>query len=963
MHPWPQRRGYILAWLAGLAVLLTLGAILLRAQQRWLVQEEVDELEAIATLKVSQIAAWRAARLGDASMLMVSPYFVKAAVDWLAEGNPEDAGLLLEQMKNTIRFYGYSDLSLLDERGVSRLAVRGGDDGSHPELAAALRRAWSTGEPILTDLHLSAGGVPHLAAVAPLFRGPGRQPAGAVVLWANASSFLYPLVQSWPVPARTAETLLVAREGDEVLFLNELRHRPDAALGLRLPLSRTEAVEVRAALGEAGAMEGVDYRGVPVLAVVRLIPSSPWFMVAKVDREEAFAALRRDQRLLLGLLAALALTGTGMLTAVWQRGAKAFYRQRLELAKQLHSVENRYHVTLMSIGDAVIATDREGRVKFLNPVAEQLTGWRQDEARGRPLAEVFVIINEDTRGKVEDPVARVLREGRVVGLANHTLLLARDGREIPIADAGAPIRDEDGALIGVVLVFRDQSAERAAQRAVEEREEFVRFILDNLPVGVAVNTVDPQVTFDYVNPAFSRLYRLTPEQLATPDGFWQAAYPDEAQRGEIRRRVLADCASGDPERMHWEDVAISRPGEPDSYISARNVPLPNGRMLSLVWDVTHRKRLQQQLLHAQKLGAVGTLAGGIAHDFNNLLQALLILVQTARMKGNDGPFRTTFAEMEQLVRRGADLARQLLLFARRRPPERTRVNVAALVREQVGLLRRLLPENIRLELDLPPDAMHVEADPSQLSQVLANLVVNARDAMPAGGNLAIRAAATNGQLVLEVKDTGVGMSEEVQQHVFEPFFTTKGPGKGSGLGLSVVWGIVAEHDGTIEIASAPGAGTTVRVVLPLAPAPAPGAGEPSSGDHLALGCGERLLLVEDEAGARSALAEMLAELGYRVTAVGSAEEAERLPGEPAFDVVLTDYLLPGANGLELATALQSRWPNLKVIVMSGYAPDDVAASLLASGHGHFLQKPFDMKALARALHAALNPAGVAGNGG
>ncbi|MEP0775592.1 MAG: PAS domain-containing protein [Acidobacteriota bacterium] len=948
----PQRRSYVLAWSAGLAVLLVLGALLLRAQQRRLVQEEVDKLAAIATLKVDQIVAWRAERLADAGMLMGSPYFARASVRWLEQPEPEDAGLILERMRNTMRLYGYSDLSLVDERGTSRLAVRGGQDGPHPELDEALRRAWSSGEPTLTDLHLSEGGTPHLAAVAPLFRWPGRQPAGAVVLRVDASSFLYPLIQSWPVPSRTAETLLARREGDEVLFLNELRHRSDTALRLRLPLTRTDVPAVRAALGVTGPMEGVDYRGVPVLAVLKAIPSSPWVMVAKVDREEALAALRREQGLLVGLLAALALAGTAVLTAVWQLGAKAFYRQQLQLERQLDAAEIRHLVTLMSIGDAVIATDREGRVELLNPVAEQLTGWRQEDARGRPLGEVFVIVNEDTRAPVEDPVARVLRSGKVVGLANHTLLLARDGREIPIADSGAPIRDLEGAIVGVVLVFRDQTRERAAQKAIRDSEEFVRFILDNLPVGVAVNAVDPQVAFDYFNPAFCQHYRVTPEQLATPDGFWAAAYPDPGQREEIRRRVLEDCASGDPQRMHWEEVRIARRGEEPTYISARNVPLAGGRMLSLVWDVTDRKRLQEQLLHAQKLEAIGTLAGGIAHDFNNLLQALLGTVQTARLRVEQGPCADTFAELEALVRRGADLARQLLLFAGKQPGQRAVVNLAALVREQVGLFRRLLPENIRVDVELPANGLPVEGDPTQLGQVLANLAVNARDAMPEGGTLAIRAAATDGQVLLEVRDTGVGMNEEVRRRIFEPFYSTKPLGRGTGLGLAVVWGIVAEHGGTIEVESAPGAGSMFRIVFPAAAAPS-GPGEPSSGSQLPVGAGERVLVVEDEEAARGALVEMLGELGYTVTAVASAEEARRLPDEPGFDVVVTDYLLPGVNGLELATALQRRWPDLKVIVMSGYAPEDVAGSLLASGHGHFLQKPFDMKDLARAVRASL----------
>ncbi len=956
MRKRPQRRWYLLPWLAGVATLALVGTLLVRTEEHRLWQDEADKLEAIATLKVSQITAWRSERLGDAGMLVAQPYFAAACRRWLASPEANDEALILERFKGLVQPYHYHDVWLVDRQGRVRLTARGRGGELHPEAKRALEQAFASGAPTLTDLHLGEGGLAHVGAVAPLPAEGGPSP-GALILQSDANQFLFPLIQTWPLPSRSAESLLVRREEGHVLFLNELLHQHHTALRLRLPLSQEELPAVRAVRGEAGPFAGRDYRGVEVLAAWRAVPDSPWFLVAKVDKEEVFAAARQQLRLLVGLLIALGATGTALAVAAWQRASRAHLTERLALAHRLQASEARHAVTLMSIGDGVIATDREGRVELLNPVAERLTGWQQAEAIGRPLHHVFRIVNEETRQPVEDPVARVLRDGRVVGLANHTLLLARDGRETPIADAGAPIRAGDGEIIGVVLNFRDQTGERAAQKALHEKEAFLRTVLDNLPVGVAVNSVHPTFAFEYINDAFCAHYRVSREALNPPDAFWTAVYPDPVQREEIRRRVLEDCASGEPERMRWEEVPISRPGEPTTYISARNVPLPGGRrFLSLVWDVTERQQLQQKLLQAQKLEAIGTLAGGIAHDFNNLLQAILATVQTAQLKrGDDGFHRDTFATLEALARRGTDLARQLLLFARQQPSESKPVDLAGLLREQAELLRRLLPENIRIVLDCPATAVPALGDPSQLVQLITNLAVNARDAMPSGGTLTLRATAAEREVHLQVEDTGVGMSEEVRARIFDPFFTTKPVGKGTGLGLAVVWGIVQNHGGRIEVDSTPGVGTAVRIALPAASAAAAAHAEVSSGDRLPVGAGERVLLVEDQAEARAALADMLIELGYEVTAAASAEEAQRLPAEPPYHLLLTDYLLPGASGLELADTLAQRWSGLKVVIMSGYAPDDLANRLLASGQRHFLQKPFDMSALAKAMRAALTP--------
>ena len=351
--------------------------------------------------------------------------------------------------------------------------------------------------------------------------------------------------------------------------------------------------------GHKGIVEGRDYRGAKVIAAVLPVPGAPWFMVSKIDTAEALAEWRfRSVMILAMLIAALSLVGVVM-AVVRQRHLKDHYRRLYQSETALNQALMRHRITLQAIGDAVISTDAEGRVELMNPVAESLTGWQQEEARGKPLGDVFRIINETTRLPMEDPVTRVLKEGRVVGLANHTLLIAKDGREAPIADSGSLIRDQQGRITGVVMVFKDQTDERAYLDQILEREERYRLLADNtLDV---IWTMDPDLVFTYVNPAIEALTGYLPEEWI---GSRLPEHCDDTRFMEMADIIQKEIAKGpDHKGVFFETEMHRRDGSPILVEIHGKVTLDaQGNLAGLqgvTRDITQRQKTEQALAKSE----------------------------------------------------------------------------------------------------------------------------------------------------------------------------------------------------------------------------------------------------------------------------------------------------------------------------------------------------------------------------
>jgi PAS domain S-box-containing protein len=1202
MNSFPRWLIVLLA-LTGL-ILLVGGAWFLLRQEHDLRMSAEANLEAAADLKVEQLAEWRFEQLREASVLMESTFFRDAVERWLAAPDADLAEKIITRFRGLQRLFQYQDVMLVAPSGLIKISLRDRSGQLHAGAMHDLVAAFQEKKPVMTELHISPPDAHHhLDVVAPLFSGPhtAGEPLGAIVVTIDARQFIQPLVRSWPTPSPSSETLLVRRDGDSVLFLTELRHLKDTALKVRIPLTNKEVPAVMAVTGTKGIVKGKDYRGVDVISALKPVPDSPWFLVAKVDEDEALATWRSRAFLasafVVGLLA-LMLAAVGL---AWQHNRRIYYKRLFLAEKALREVEEGYRITLMSVGDGIISTDARGRVELLNPVAEALTGWGSYEAHGRPLEEVFRIFNEQSHQPVENPVSRVLAEGLIQGLANHTVLASRDGVERPIADCAAPIRDAHGTITGVVLVFRDQSEERVAQkRLMEERErarqylavagvmllaldtdgrvtminrkgcEILRYREDEiigknwfehfLPLskrdevrevfarmiaeevesdewvenvietrtgetrfiswhnsvvrngnGSIVGTLssgedvtrrklteralessrtnftniveknndgilvlDDQSTVLYANAAASDLFQKgiddlvgsnfgqplvlgekTEILLPLPEGDPRAVelsvsdvdwFGTSAQlvvlhditdrllvektlkASEERMRLLIEAAPigirivqdgqtayvnptflkifgyGASEEVLGYTVEAFYELDDARIIGKHHLSVLSGRrtseyaelkarkktgeifdistwvtgiefqgkpaVLAFIADITREKQLKTQLLQAQKMEAIGTLAGGIAHDFNNILTIISGFSELLLDDRSDAD--RDYDDIQKIFRAsqsGAELVRQLLTFSRKVEPKLRPVKLNVLVTTVEKLLLRTIPKTIEMQLSLAENLEVIYADPSQIEQMLINLAVNAKHAMPDSGklifetrNIALSPEYARAHLgvepgeyvLLTVSDTGHGMERNVLERIFEPFFSTKKPGEGTGLGLATVYGIVKGHRGHITCYSEPGAGTIFKIYLPVLDENLPVIEEPTQ--QSPVGGSEKLLLIDDETHVRILGDRLLSQAGYTVLTAINGREALEIYEEHGkeIDLVILDLIMPEMDGKHCLEELLKRNPDIKVVISSGYSSHGPVGEVMRLGARGFIQKPYMSKELLGTVRTVLD---------
>ncbi|OGR02857.1 MAG: hypothetical protein A2520_01815 [Deltaproteobacteria bacterium RIFOXYD12_FULL_53_23] len=1001
--------------------IIVVGLSIYRNYERDHRREMENQLSTIAELKVNQLREYRRERLGDGAILLGNTSFANLVRRHLQ--HPEDTANSqeLEEWLNKLRTrYQYNQVRLIDTLGITRLSNPAGIAPVTAVIAQRLPEVLKSGQVTIQDFYRhDYNGRIYLAILVPILDPQNsNRPLAMLSLRIDPQRYLYPFLQSWPIPSRTGETLLVRREGQEVVFLNELKFQQDTALALHFPLNQTDLPATQAVLDRTGIFAGKDYRGKSVYADLRPIPDSPWFLVSKMDTSEVYAPLQEHLWLISGFIAVL-LFGVGAIMAfVWQRQRVAFFRERLGSATALKNL-NRVYAMLSNINQTIVRV-REPKKLFQEAcrIAVEDGGFRLawiglldknsgaiNSAASAGMDEGYIAGLNIILGNLpsdQGPTGAACQEGRhsIANDIEHEPNMApwreqalargyRSSAAFPLIISGTvrgclnlyadtvnffndqeiKLLDELASDIAFSLEFSEQEENRRkAEADLRESQQLFATVANTSPALIWMSDLNKQLIW-FNDPWLAFTGRTLAEEQG--NGWTAGVHPDN----------LAHCLQNfseafDARLPFSREYRLRRYDGEYRWLFAQAQPRYDASgvfagYISSSLDISAHRQLENQIRHAVKMESIGTLAGGVAHDFNNILTAIIGYGQIALMSmPQDDPQRLNILPMLEAADRAARLTKDLLLFSRKQISERKTVDLNDIVKTVEKFIVRVIGADIVCETRIADQPLIVFADSHQMEQVLMNFATNARDAMPKGGIFSITTEETilNQEFIeshgfgrpgkyalLTATDSGSGMDGPTLTRIFDPFFTTKGVGKGTGLGLSVAYGIIKEHEGYINVYSEPGHGTTFRLYLPLTGAEIK-AEINTAPEGAPIHGTETILLADDDEALRNIAITTLNRFGYTVIEAVDGEEAVRKFTENQADIqlLLFDIIMPKMNGQEAYEAISKIQPGIKTIFMSGYVPDIIRAQVDLEKSATLLTKPLAPAELLRKIREVLD---------
>lgn len=932
-------------------------------------QQKHNELKAIAELKIRQITGWVKSENTNAAIIAndrnITDY-LRIAPDNFTDERKTSLASHLEKIRKD---YHYDNVSIFLPSGkVVASALPG-------ILQNGISNIFTLNHPAykdtiyISDLYIAAGDSEKifLDIMAPLKSSNGNRMV--IVFRLDARRTIFPLIEYWPVMSRSSETFIIRKEGNSILYLNNLRYQKNTALKFRLPIARTDLPAVKAVSGYIGIFEGKDYRGIDVFAYLNRIPGTKWYMVAKIDESELLEGLY-FKTIVAIILASLLIIMTAVgLSNYYNHRQNQIYKLLYEKEKELWQSQQQFKTTIDSLGEGVIVANLLNRVVYLNKFAEELTGWKLHEAEGRLLEEIYRVSDEETGETKNTVIRQVLVEGNVKDLSNHTVLTAKDGREICVADIVSPILDDNMKITGLVITFMDETEKRNRNRLLQESESRFRSSLDTMMEGCQMIGFD--WSYLYLNDTAEKHNRRPNSELIGRK--YEDMWPGIEKTGVYG--VIKDCLEN--RKSYTIENSFTFPDGRSGWFELKIQPIPEGVQI-LSNDITERKIMLNDLIEAKnKAEEINRIKSfffaNMSHELRTPFVGILGYAELLYDTITDTSAREMLRGLLMTSRRIKNTLTKILSLSELEFSQREYKKGKTDIREIIENVSRefeihALQKNLSLKTNTGNEPLVIETEATLLREILSNLISNAIIYTDRGKvEVIARKIVRNNKMAVQLRvvDTGIGIPGSKQKIIWEDFRqASEGYTRsyqGTGLGLSIVKKCAEFLDGNLSLESREGEGSTFTLELPF---------EQTGQEHneielesphrtvSAAGFKEpRILYVEDDQMTVDVVNRSLSP-HFNIEFASDADTVLNYVSQKHYNLIFMDINLGGRlNGTDLVRIIRgnTEYMDVPIIAVTAYASETDRQNLLASGMSDFIAKPFMMKELQDAVERFIIP--------
>lgn len=963
-----SKKNSILLSITSVIIIIGSGFFLFNNESNKLKYQKEQTLSAIASLKVKQIENWYSDELNDADIISSKKNLFQLINKYIKEKsgeNNENLKNLLNQIKLE---HDYEDIIVAELNGdiinTTNDRITKLEDAERNLIETAIK-----GSTVATNLFNIANEEKVVLSFISTVQENSKSPEFIIIFRINPEIFLFPIVKNWPLINLTSESYIFSEEQDSIVYLNNLRHIQNRPLEFKASTTESKLPGVIALTGYKGVTEGIDYRGKEVFAYVSEIKGTPWFLVSKIDKDELLSELPKLAIYIASIvLVTILLTIVSVLFFNHQKQIST-YKELISKEKDLWQHQEKFKVIMESIGEGVMTIDLSGKVQYLNHRAEELTGWKLRDAKGRAFHSIYNVKSEET-GKAENNIMeKVLKEGIIKELANHTILISKNGNELPVMDTGAPMYDSGGKLIGIAIAFQDETERRMQRRKLLESEEKYRSIIETSQDAILINQNNEIV---FINSAGIKLFDAQSKDQIIGKSLFDFFHPDFHN---IINESVSKIRKGEKIPIIEEKIINLKGDKIDVEVIAVPFQFNGSDAIQVsIRDVNEKKRLVEELIQS-KLKAEesnrlkSAFLQNLSHEIRTPMNGIIGFTQLIKDSPKDPESIEEFIDIieksgDRLINIINDLVDISKIETGTISVNENEFEIGSMLDELYKLfLKQADEKGLKFEIKYESDIYDCRmiSDKTKVYQVLSNLMNNAIK-FTESGSIYLGVKFENEQILFYIKDTGIGIPADKQELIFERFLqadTSINRGyEGAGLGLSISKAFVEKFGGKIWVESEVGKGSTFYFSLPcsLKKQSSPVTKNTKSEFDILNGRSKlKVLIVEDDSTSSLLISTLLKPISKEVVRIKNGSEAIEICREVSdFDLILMDLKMPKVDGITATKEIRKINKDVVIIAQTAYAHPDDLEKVIKAGCNDFITKPIARLELYKKIEECFN---------